>query len=208
MSHLELHFPVRGRTIPLDHGYALYGALSRALPPLHGARWLTVAGIGARVGGPGVLSLHTPGTLRLRLPAERVGQVLGLAGKQLDIGGRPVVLGVPTVAAIAPSPALDARLVYIRLTGGAKRGESVFAPTEFAARFSAEAQRQLTQLEVAATLELRGRTEIRVGGNRLIGFSVRASGLSDQDSLKLQVQGIGGKRTMGCGVFRPARGQE
>jgi hypothetical protein len=34
---------------------------------------------------------------------------------------------------------------------------------------------------------------------------VRVLGLSADDSLKLQICGLGGKRTMGCGIFRPAR---
>jgi CRISPR-associated protein Cas6 len=205
MNHLELHFPVRGTTIPLDHGYALYGAISRVLPELHGADWLNVCGIGAKVGGPGVLSLHRPGTLRLRIPTDKIPVVIGLAGKQLDIAGRHVVLGAPTVAPLLPAAALDARAVYIRLTNGAKGEADKFAPEDFAARFLAEAKRQVAKLSISCTLELRGRQEIRVAGKRLIGNSVLATGLSDEDSLKLQIAGIGGKRTMGCGVFRAAR---
>jgi len=36
-----------------------------------------------------------------------------------------------------------------------------------------------------------------------VGYAVRVSGLSDEDSLKLQERGLGGKRRMGCGVFVP-----
>jgi CRISPR-associated protein Cas6 len=205
MDHLELHFPVRGTTVPLDHGYALYGALSRVLPELHGARWLSICGIGAKASGPGMLALHQPGTLRLRIPADRITTIIPLAGKQLDIAGRPVVLGVPTVAPLIPAAALDARLVFIRLTDGANGEADKFAPEEFATRFLAEANRQLVKLAINCNLALRGRQEIRVGGKRLIGNSVLATGLSDEDSLKLQIAGIGGKRTMGCGVFRAAR---
>ncbi|WP_083764934.1 type I-MYXAN CRISPR-associated protein Cas6/Cmx6 [Geotalea uraniireducens] len=34
---IDLAFPVQGKTVPVDHGYALYGALSRICPhlPLH-----------------------------------------------------------------------------------------------------------------------------------------------------------------------------
>ncbi len=207
MNHLELHFPVRGKTIPRDHGYALYGAISRAAPELHGVDWLNICGIGAKMGGPGTLSLHEPGTLRLRIPVDKVGAVIGLAGKQLEIAGRLVVLGVPTVTPLVPAAVLDARLVYIRLTTGAKGNALTFSPEAFAQRFSAEANRQIAKHNISCTLEIRGRDEIRVGGQRLIGFALRASGLTDEDSLKLQVVGLGGKRTMGCGVFRAARAQ-
>ncbi len=32
---VDLCFPVLGQTLPSDHGYALYAALSRVLPALH-----------------------------------------------------------------------------------------------------------------------------------------------------------------------------
>ncbi len=35
MPLIELHFPVFGSEIPADHGYALYGAMSRLVPILH-----------------------------------------------------------------------------------------------------------------------------------------------------------------------------
>ncbi|MCA6558614.1 MAG: type I-MYXAN CRISPR-associated protein Cas6/Cmx6, partial [Pseudanabaena sp. M114S2SP2A07QC] len=31
------------------------------------------------------------------------------------------------------------------------------------------------------------------------------SGLSEEDSIKLQIFGLGGKRRMGCGVFVPMK---
>ena len=40
---------------------------------------------------------------------------------------------------------------------------------------------------------------------QLVGFSLAAHGLSDDDSLKLQSTGIGGRRSMGCGIFNPIR---
>jgi CRISPR-associated protein Cas6 len=205
MQHIELQFPVRGRTIPRDHGYALYGAISRTVPELHGVDWLNIGGIGAKMSGPGMLSLNEPGTLRIRIPVERIATVIALAGRQLDIAGRPVVLGAPTIAPLVPAASLDARLVYIRLTDGAKGEAATFSADEFSGRFLAEAKRQIAKHEITCTLDLRGRDEFRVGGKRLIGYAVLATGLSDVDSLKLQVAGIGGKRTMGCGVFRAAR---
>lgn len=38
----------------------------------------------------------------------------------------------------------------------------------------------------------------------LIGYGVKVSDLSEADSVKLQQQGIGGKRKMMCGVFVPS----
>jgi len=205
MSHVDLSFPVRGQTIPRDHGYALYGALSRVVPELHGAGWLAVHGIGAKLLGPETLTLHPTGTLRVRIPLDRIGTVLPLAGKIVEIAGRPLVIGVPSVLPLQPAPVLDARLVVIKLTGGLKHEGLPFAPSDFVTRFQAEASRQLAQLGIANELRILGRSSIKVGGRRVIGCAVQVAGLTDEHSILLQVRGIGGKRTMGCGVFRPAR---
>src|SRR5262245_20107476 len=44
-THVDLAFPAYGTTLARDHGYALYSALSCAVPELHGATWLAVHGI-------------------------------------------------------------------------------------------------------------------------------------------------------------------
>jgi hypothetical protein len=72
-------------------------------------------------------------------------------------------------------------------------------------RFLAEARRQLAERGIRGELELSGRLSLRVAGQRILGHSVRVLGLSSEDSLKLQIHGLGGKRTMGCGIFRPVR---
>ncbi len=153
MTHVDLCFPARGETIPRDHGYALYGALSRSIPDLHGVDWLAVHGIGAKLLGGQTLSLRPRGTLRIRIPVERIATMLPLAGRAIDVVGRPVVLGAPSVQPLNPASSVDARLVVIKLTGGVKRETAPFIAEEFAARFRAEAMRQLAALGIAGELE-------------------------------------------------------
>ena len=202
MSHVDLNFPVRGSLIPRDHGYALYGALSRTVPKLHGADWIAIHGISGKLLETGMLSLEPRGMLQVRVPVEKIVELLALTGATLDVSGHRVELGAPTVRALAPVSVLDARLVVIRLTEGIAKP---FDRAEFERRFVAEAQRQLVERGIRGDLELCGRRSLRVGGQRVLGHSMRVLGLSADDSLKLQIRGLGGKRTMGCGIFRPAR---
>jgi CRISPR-associated protein Cas6 len=201
-SHVDLAFPVRGRAIPRDHGYALYGAVNRLLPSVHGATWIGIHGIAAKLANSEELTLEPMGTLRVRVPTDKIGELLALAGATLDVAGRRVEVGAPTVQTLTPAATLDARIVVIRLTGGLTKP---FDPAVFEQRFVAEAQRQLVAHEIRGDLELCGRQSLSVGGQRVIGHSLRVLGLSPDDSLKLQIHGLGGKRTMGCGIFRPAR---
>lgn len=200
-NHVDLAFPARGTTLPRDHAYALYGAISRARPELHGQDWLGVHSIPGRL-KDGDLDISTGSYLRLRIPTERIAALLPLAGQTLEVHGRAVALGPPTIHALRPVAALDAHLVVIRLTGGVKRP---FDKDEFNQRFAAEAQRQLERLGVKGELALRGRRSLSVGGQRIMGHAVGVTGLSAEHSLLLQAHGLGGKRSMGCGLFRPAR---
>ncbi|CAN5909953.1 type I-MYXAN CRISPR-associated protein Cas6/Cmx6 [soil metagenome] len=202
---MDLAFPVRGRTIPTDHAYPLYGALSRLLPLVHRADWIGIHGIGGKRLETGELAIDVRGVLRLRVPAERIAMLLALTGTTIEVAGHPVEIGAPTVHALTPVATLDARLVVIRLTGGVPKP---FDRAMFESRFIAEAQRQLVKYGIRGDLELSGRNSLRVGGQRVIGYAVRVRGLSPDHSLELQSRGIGGKRTMGCGLFRPARIRE
>lgn len=193
-----VHFPVQGRQLPADHGYALYSAVTRQLPALHGAPWLGLELLSGVPWREGIIVLPTRGAqLRLRVPADRYAAVLTLAGKRLDIAGHPLRLGIPVARPLQPAPSLYARCVTIKK----------FTEPE---PFLDAARRQLDVLGVSATLELpldeQGRFRrrvIRIHGRTVVGFSLAAHGLADDDSIRLQTHGLGGRRSMGCGHFNP-----
>jgi CRISPR-associated protein Cas6 len=213
MTFTDLSFPLLGRSVPLDHGYPLYAALTSCLPALHEVRWLAVHPIGGYVADSTILLNHTS-ELRLRVPAERIPEVLGLAGARLNVAGSAVRLGAPVVRALTPHSALDARLVLLKLTRPPMRastelGREVLDNDGVAERYRAELARQLDGLKVTAVaLELCGRRSMRIKGRRLLGYSVRLTGLSAEDSVRVQERGLGGRRVLGCGVFRPTRSNE
>jgi CRISPR-associated protein Cas6 len=210
MTTIDLAFPLQPAEVPRDHGYPLYGALCRALPELHEARWLAVHPLSGRPIGHGLLAITAGKALRLRIPSDRIATVLPLAGQTLDLGTTPLVLGAPSVHALIPAVSLDAQLVVVKLTAVPTRdhptlGRRSLDRSAIAERVAKELTRQLEFLGLRARVELRGHGRIVVGGRAVLGFSVRVSGLDAEASLKLQEQGLGGKRRMGCGVFRPTR---
>jgi CRISPR-associated endonuclease/helicase Cas3 len=125
-----------------------------------------------------------------------LAQVLRLAGARLEIDGYPLWLGIPVARPLVPASSLHARIVTIKK----------FTEPE---PFLDAAQRQLAQLGIAAVLEFprdghtRSRRIITIHGHKVVGFSLAAHGLSDEDSIKLQSAGLGGRRAMGCGLFNP-----
>jgi len=196
---IEVRFPARGNKLPADHGYLLYSAVSQLLPALHGTDWLGIEMISGVPFDRGLIVLPTRGAkLRLRIPADKFGEVIPLAGKRLDIGGHQIRLGIPTARPLLPAASLYSRIVTFR--------NSMEIP-----KFLETAKREFAEKEIEATLELpkedrsRQRRIITIKGKKIVGFSLIAHGLSDEDSLRLQSLGLGGRRSMGCGIFNPIR---
>lgn len=205
---IEVHFPVLGSEIPTDHGYALYSALSHFTKELHGeGRQIQVGPIHGEYSGNGRLRLVAKRSrLRLRLPAEEIPIVLPLAGKRLDLDGYPIRLGVPQVLSLIPAPSLVARMVTIKTKDRQTTPEA----------FLDAARRKLAELgiqgEAAIPLCRSGphagkpkRHVLRIKGKRVIGYSLQVTGLTAEESIRLQEHGLGGRRRMGCGFFVPLR---
>ena len=219
---INVAFALSGKQLPADHGYLLYSAISRLtdrggrptvsagvasgtgvppVSPLHKTDWLGIELISGFPSGPGLIALpDRDATLRLRIPANHYRDVLPLAGKRLDIGGHQIRLGLPVARPIEPAPSLYARVVTIKKF------------TE-AAPFLEAVNRQLDALDVKGTADLprdeQGRYRRRIvtiHGKSVVGFSVAVHELNDDDSLKLQSFGVGGRRAMGCGIFNPVSG--
>ncbi len=211
MPSVDVAFPLRAdAVVPRDHGYALYGALSRVHGALHAADWLGVHPLPGTAKDTAELTVEKGRELRLRVPEARIADLLPLTGRTLELTGRALSLGVPRVYRLSTAATLDARLVYIKLTTPPTRHSAELERTTLdnealANRFAAEIRRQLDALSVAGVFELRGRRSITVSGRRLVGFSVRVGELDADESLRVQEAGLGGKRAMGCGLFRPTR---
>ena len=207
---LDILFRVIGTEVPSDHGYALYGALSRILETeedqwMHGNPHIglhTVRGTplenGRRLIGPNA-------RLGLRLPSDLLPRSLRLAGKSLDLDGCKLRIGVSETRALVPAATLHCRIATT------KNGND-------SARFDAEIARQLAALGIRGKVfrvpEGSGgrdgrdpsRRIFRVKSKRIVGYSVLATELTAEESILLQERGLGGRRRMGCGVFVPTGG--
>jgi CRISPR-associated protein Cas6 len=195
---INVSFPLSGKQLPADHGYLLYSAISKSFWSLHGIDWLAIELISGLPSGRGLIALsEREATLHLRIPADHYRDVLPLAGKRLDIGGHQIRLGLPVPRPLDPAPSLYARVVTIKKFTDAEP-------------FIEAVKRQLDSLGVKGRIELphddQGRYRRRIvtiHGKSVVGFSVAVHELNDDDSVKLQSFGVGGRRAMGCGIFNP-----
>jgi CRISPR-associated protein Cas6 len=195
MTRIEVAFPLVGERVPVDHGYALFGAMSRVLGEgLHDAKWLSVLPIRGFSRGDGTLGLAPHNNaLRMRIEPAHIVDVLPLAGKELALENCSVLVGVSRVFAITPHPNLHARMVTIK-------GFLEEVP------FREALVRQMEALGgVKADIELTRRHVITIAGDKVVGFGVTLRGLSDEHSIAVQSYGFGGRQRFGCGGFAPTK---
>jgi CRISPR-associated protein Cas6 len=208
MATVDLLFPVVGVRLPTDHCYLLYSALSRLLPRVHdNGVCFGMAPVTGQYVGNGLIQLDPlRSRLRLRLADTDIRRLLPLAGKGLQVMRHHIRLGVPHVRALEPSPALYARTVAI------KHATDV-------ASVCAAARRQLDEIGIGGRVRVPdhvvkgGRVEpqrrvLRIKEAVIVGYALLVEGLTDEESLRLQEAGLGGRRRMGCGFFVPAQEEE
>ncbi len=205
MPIVDLAFALRGTSIPLDYGYALFGALCRVVPDLHGDRRVGVHPIRGVRHEPRRLHLVPRSRLRLRLPSEEIGRFLEVAGRDLDLDGSRLSVGIPRVESLMTAPRLVARLVTIgRLTEPEAVAASLRAQM---AGLGVEGELSLLPSPDPDRLGEPSRRVLRIKDRRIVGYAVAVSGLSAEGSLTLQEHGLGSRRRMGCGVFVPSGSQ-
>lgn len=196
--------------LPVDHGYALFGALSRIVPSLHENRPVGVHPIrGAPTGHREMQILPSSSRLVIRLPASLMPTVLPLSGANLQVGGCNLTTGVPSVRSLTPSPVLISRLVTVKNATTAESHLSAARDLISRLGVTGEASIPARRTDSAHPLELGRdamvRRTVRIAGKEVVGYALAVTDLSPEDSIRLQAAGIGGRRHFGCGVFVPGR---
>ena len=175
---VDVAFPLSGKSLPLDHGYSLFGAVSRLVPRLHKEAAWGIHPVYGKRAGPGVLSLLRQSHLTVRLAASEIGALMPLTGTSLDVAGNQVSLGIPRVYPLKPRPALRARFVTVK------------SFKDDAGKFGEALRRQMDAMEIASTasIDVGTRRVMKVSSHVIVGFSVAVDGLTADESLRLQIR--------------------
>lgn len=194
---IELSFPVQGKNLPADHNYGLYAALVHQVPELRQQNPLSILTIPGFPNRQGEINLTQYSCFKIRVPVPKIPLVYQLAGKRISIGKHEIQIGIPEASVIRPAARLRSRIITIK---GYTESDS----------FLSAAQQQLAQLGISGHLSVPfnwegkpSRKTIKIKKYTVVGFTTEVSNISPEDSLKLQVYGLGGKRRMGCGIFVP-----
>ena len=113
---VELSFGITGEILPADHGYGLYSAIAHLCPMVHEQEGVSISTISGEPDRQGRIYLSKSAHLKIRLPyeADKIAQILPLAGQTLKIGSHSIQLSIPQIFPLQPFDKLRSRIVTIK----------------------------------------------------------------------------------------------
>ena len=200
---VDINFKIKCTHLPLDHAHNLSTAIMRELPwvaadervgihLIHGAEsgngWI-------RPSGPDELIYPSRRTLfTIRTPKERYNDVEKLAGKTIQIGDIPVELSRPSVRGLSKITTIFARYILA----------DQIADEDL---FLREMANLLGQKQITPKKMMSGRaTLMRFPDGEKTARSLMIDGIDVKESVRLQQEGLGAGRKIGCGIFLPHKG--
>jgi CRISPR-associated protein Cas6 len=185
----DVHFELLGAALPIDHGWALYRALAELAPWIADEERLGIHPVHGADTGRGELMLNRRAKLVFRCPAGRLSDLARLEGQAFKIGGHALSLGKSRVKPLTMHTPLYAHTVC---TG-----------SDDEATFTRDVMRSLDTMNIN-TRFICGRPQKFFDGEKIAtGYSLMLHGLPIEHAIRVQQQGLGLHRKLGCGIFIP-----
>lgn len=191
---VDVLFELRGGAITAEYALPLWQALRVSLPWLADEPDAAILPLARVSQGQGTLFLGRHTRLELRLPQHLVDEAHSLCGRRLPLGEGAVEIGSASLRPLRPAAVLYSPFVTLGCSAEAE--------------FLLEAKRLLELLDVDGQM-ICGKARTQPGDvfagmeGMLQGFSLMLHGLTREDSLRIQRNGLGAGRKLGCGVFLP-----
>jgi CRISPR-associated protein Cas6 len=197
---VDLVFAIRCRALTVDHAWDLFAAIAPYLPwlehdPLAGIHPLHVAESAHGWHRPqqpdALLHLSRRTRLVLRVPRERIAEARTLEGARLRVGHHAMIVCEATQLSLSRSRSLFSRRVVI----GDDESEEAFVQRLI---------EEMRAIDVRPKRILPGLAHtLRTPQGRLCTRLLSVEELSLEESFRLQMQGLGTHRHLGCGIFIP-----
>ncbi|PKN22064.1 MAG: type I-MYXAN CRISPR-associated protein Cas6/Cmx6 [Deltaproteobacteria bacterium HGW-Deltaproteobacteria-22] len=213
--HVDLIFPVLGDTLPVDHSYKLFSAISGLAANLHEQEDVGIFPINGTLVGGRRLRINRSSHLGIRLPSESLSIAYMLAGKALRIDDSTIRLQIPVAHLIQPATLLYSRLVVFKghtepksfLSCAKEKLLSLGITHGVPSLVEQKSIQSLNEGKQTGSHSPYLRRTLQVKDSSIVGFALRVDQLTEEESIRLQEQGLGGRRHMGCGLFiHPAAG--
>lgn len=185
----DIQFDLKGDALPLDHAWLLYQGLLSIAPWLADEAILGIHPIqGADTGG-GEMILNRRIKLVVRSPAGRLDDLGKLSGLSFQVGSHTLTLGASKIKPLTQHTPLYAHTVC---TG-----------SEDELAFTRDILRELDAMNIT-TRFICGKPQKFFDGEKIAtGYSLMLHGLPIEHAIRVQQQGLGLHRKLGCGIFIP-----
>lgn len=185
----DVHFELKGNALPLDHAWVLYQGLLTIAPWLADEEALGIHPIqGADTGG-GEMILNRRAKLVVRCPAARLADLQQMSGRSFKVGSHTLTLGASKIKALTQHTPLYAHTVC---TG-----------SEDEQTFTRDILHELDAMNITSRF-ICGRPQKFFDGEKIAtGYSLMLHGLPIEHAIRVQQQGLGLHRKLGCGIFIP-----
>lgn len=201
---VDINFKVSCKTLPLDHAQALTDALYKALPWLEAEPRAAIHAIHVAESGNGWMRPDNPETdvlhlsrrtrMTLRLPQEHIENARQLVGQSLEIAGNTLTVGEHSIKKLSKLTTIFARYVAA-------------SQVDDETAYLQEVYELLAEVAIRPKKMMSGRIQkIHSHEGELATRMLMLADLDIEASVKLQQQGLGEGRHLGCGIFIPHKG--
>jgi CRISPR-associated protein Cas6 len=197
---VDVVFNIECKMLPVDHAHPLTEAIMQELPWLADERGSGVHHIHIPEAGNGwmrpenaddIMHLSRRTRLIIRVPGHRLDETRALSGTTLDIAGYPMDIQQAAVRALSDITTIFARHVV---------AEDDDNEMQFLENMAA----LLAEMDIRPRKMLPGKQNvIRTPDGDLKTRSLMLAELKQSESIRLQEQGLGSHRHLGCGIFIP-----
>lgn len=185
----DIQFELKGSALPMDHAWTLYQGLLALAPWLASEDTIGIHPVlGTHTGG-GEMILNHRAKLVLRSPATRLEDLSRLSGRTFTVSGHVLALGASKVKPLTQHTPLYAHTVC---TG-----------SEDEKAFTRDIIAQLDSMNISSRF-ICGKPQRFFDGEKMAtGYSLMLHGLPIEHAIRVQQQGLGLHRKLGCGIFIP-----
>ena len=217
---VEIRFSILGAKLKIDHGYNLYAAIKKHLtdnnPELLDNGNIPMSVRIATIRGTNLLDgfIQVKSFSRLRIRCDiRYGYKLitALDNQLLGLPGGSIFVESGYVHKLTPANTMRSRIVVIKYPQESQLTYQTAFDKNKQSQFIESCYKQLNKHQITATVNITEREEKPITNTitiektpykqHYLGYGITISDLTDEDSLKLQIVGVGGKRHFGCGWF-------
>lgn len=201
---VDVVFGIKCKMLPLDHAHDLSTALTEIIPWIKEEPQAGIHQIYGAESGNGwmrpedpeneVLVLSKRQKMTLRIPKARLDDIKVLVNETIAIGKHELTIGDFKQRKLSDLPTLFAKFVISE----AGQNED---------HFMQQAAQQLQQMGIRVRKMMAGKERIiRTADDVITTRALMLAELEQEQSVRLQEEGLGEGRILGCGLFLPQKG--